>query len=280
MAFDRFPVLPVSEEFRDRFAQVGAAQPLIIWRPSRLDLRRAELRHFWDVCACVAHPAGMMSRADFDTLPLDRLREHLSIFKHCPATGGFTIVEHGSGLIGTRGQDLTGHTLAAVEDPVRTFLQEVLGAAQRTGYPVLTMHEPIEQVFARNRVSLVYPLTGTSGAVTHLAAVTISDNDLQPGLDAIPDPTLVVRADRTIAYANLAAVTLFGAPGGARNPITLDSYCGMSLDLPTGQSGGRTWLREYRDTTVCGGVIVHFHTTARQILFRDRPYTVIVLRPS
>lgn len=278
MAFDRSTDWPRGEDFREAFAASGFGQPLIIWAPGTRDIRRPELRAIAQDCLSIQSAEGKISEAAFARFDLGGLADHLALASPLGNGTGFRFDAFGSGLHSSRSRDLTGLSVDALDPPISTLVNAIFDTARRSGAMAFSVHEPSRGVFARTRSSLTVPLSDADGRASRIAMITMEDNDLRPGLDALPDPVFVIRPDQSLAFANAAATTLFGAlPIPQRE--TLVSYCGIALDLHEADGASHVTHHESRAATVCDRLVVHFQITARQLLFREALYYIVVLRP-
>lgn len=271
--------LPSSESFREAFAQADATQPVVLWRPAERDFRDPLILRFARLCDTLREPEGHVSLERFQNAALDDLADYVARAEPCDASPDFHFLSFGQDLYDTRGRDLTGRTTGVLDPHLRSFLNGLFAAAMRSGFRVLSIHEPVQKVFASDRISLTVPLFDASGTAVQVAVMTVNENALRPGLDALPDPALVVQPDQRVVYANGQAEAIYGRHAFMTQAISLEDYCGFALDLDPDRVSDRIWMREIRTRTVLNGVIVTSRVTARKVTFRNQPFLVVVIRP-
>ena len=255
-------------------------QPTILWRPTPCDLRHPEIQAFASLCDRIRTPSGTVPLSAFHQLDLGDLRRCLAIFEPVDGSHHFLCTFEGEELPATRGRTRVGLTTEVLAPHVSALISTLLGAASAVGHPVLTIFEPVQAVFARSRTILMQPLTGPDGSIAQIACLTVPDNDLRPGLDAIPDPVLVLRADKQVVYANCHAQALFGHRKFQMHAVSMEEYCGFDLQIEEREDARRTKIWETRIATLCDTLVVHFQVSVQQISFRQAPYFVVVARPA
>lgn len=271
--------LPASEDFREAFAAADATQPVVLWRPETRDCRYPVIRRFASLCNGLRDESGHIPVDRFQAADLGDLQDYLAIATPCPDSPDFRFVSFGPRLFAARGRDLTDRTTGMLDPHLRQFLNALSGAAMRSGFWVLSIHEPVRKVFASDRVALTVPLVDPNGTAVQVARLTINQNALLPGLNALPDPALIIRPDQQVIYANGQAEALFGARPFLADPVCLSDYCGFALDIDMQGSVKPDMLRHLQTKSLRNGIVVTSDVTLRTVLFRDQPFGIVIIRP-
>ncbi len=271
--------LPSSESFRDAFAQAGATQPVVLWRPAERDYRDPLILRFARLCEGLRDANGAIPLARFVSAYLGALADYIAVAEPCKNSPDFRFLTFGRNPFATRGRDLTDRTTAVLDPHIRLFLRSLSSASLQSGYWVLGTHEPMRKVFARDRTSLIVPLTGADSPPERLAVMTVNQNPLSPGLDALPDPALVIQPDLRVVYANGQAEAIYGQRMFMAEEVFLSEYCGFDLGFVPDDAPDSDWLREVQAKSVRNGLIVTSQVTLRKVVFRRQTFVIVIIRP-
>ncbi len=279
MALDLCERLPCSEDFRSAFAAQNAAQPTVKWHPETRDLSNPILRGFHSFCQSLTFEDDTI---DFDAFRAE-LPEHflnfLAILRPVHSSPAFVFEHFGEDIMSTRSRNLTGETTEGLDSHIRVLLETLSAATLQAKAPVLCVHEPVRDAFATTRTSYIRGLTAANGEDPRVACLTVNDNVLQPGLDALSEPAFVVRGDGKVVFANEMAQRMFGFRAFPGDPVTLAEYTGIDFAPSPEASADGVFLKEERQICVLDKLLVDMSLSARMVLFRDEPVFVILARP-
>ena len=261
------------------FAANAAGAPVVVWEPSSADLRHPVLRSFARLCAEGAAGAAPLAPDRFAALDLSAVSDWLMVLERTPDGRDLRYAHYGREIAAVYGRDMTGHRTSEIGGHVSVFFLALYEAAARRRRWVYSMHEPPAQIFARSWRRLIVPVEAPDGGVGAFATVNVPDDELRPGLEAVPDPVLLLDEAGHIRFANTAAQVLFGMRSFSGEDVGLDAYCGFTLDLSHDPIAGCARTVESRAVAHFGNMVVQFAVTHRGILHRDRVCHVVVIKP-
>lgn len=274
-----------SRGLRALFSAQKASAPLLIWEPQDQDLRHPVVRAFAARLRELRDPGGNVRLETFERADLSGFEDWMMILDPVANASGeavdFRYRHYGSEVTANYGRDMTGRLTSEIGGYVAVFFKALYRAVMARGEWVKSMHEPPSEVFARIWRRLIVPLHDADGQVVRIAVLNIADNDLRAGLEAVPDPIMVVQQDGTISFANRSARTLFGERRFLADPISLAEYSGIVLDLtqPRETMLDRRVITEETQIGVHNSLIVHFRVTRSVVYYRDRLYYLVIAKP-
>lgn len=274
-----------SRGLRALFSAQKASTPLLIWDPQDQDLRHPVVRAFAARMRDLRDASGMVSLATFEAADLSGFDEWMMVLDPVTNAAGETVDfryrNYGAEVVANYGRDMTGRLTSEIGGYIAVFFTALYLAVMARKQSVKSMHEPPSEVFARIWRRLIVPLHDADGRVVRIAVLNIGDNDLRAGLEAVPDPVMVVQQDGHVTFANRSARTLFGERGFLGDPISLAEYSGIVLDLsqPRESMLDRRVITEETQIGVHNSLIVHFRVTRSVIYYRDRLYYLVIAKP-
>jgi PAS domain-containing protein len=262
------------------FHAIGARAPIVVWDPHPVDLGHPALRSFLTVCAAARNGAGVIREAAVADMPLDRCARWLMELEPLE-DGHFRYRRYGPSIAAHYGRDMTGRTTRDFPGHISKFFTALYRAAVRRRKLAMSVHEPPDQVFVRSWRRLMAPVFDEQDRLTRLLAVNVPDNDLKAGLEALPDPILVIQEDGVVAFANAAAQRFFGERAFSFEAVAFRDYTGLDLPLADPAAWWReTAMTQTRMIGVREDLIVHFEVTQSALIYRDQRFIVAVVKPS
>jgi PAS domain-containing protein len=270
---------------REMFSAQGASTPIVIWDPSDPDLRHPVVRAFAARMRGLRDADGRMSVAAFEEADLAGFEDWMMVLETVLNASGaavdFRYLHYGSDIAANYGRDMTGQLTSDIGGYISVFFTALYQAVMARGDWVKSMHEPPSEVFARTWRRLIVPLHDGEGHVVRIAVLNVADNDLRAGLEAVPDPVMVVAQSGNVTFANRAARSLFGERRFLADPVSLAEYSGIVLDLsqPRESLLDRRVVTEETQIGVNNSLIVHFRVTRSVIYYRDLLYYLVIAKP-
>lgn len=263
----------------DLFKAHGTGSPTIIWSPSPYDFSQAVIKRFAACTTGNGAQSKCLTVREFEHLNTQDFEPWMMVLEPSTDCSDFRYLKYGSEIAIMFGRDMTGHRTSELGGHISDFFIALYTAVVIRKETVLSVHEPPSDVFATTWRRLIIPLVDEVGRVCRLAAVNVPDNELRAGMDALPDPALVVRPDGMMVYSNSHARRIFGDPSAHR--VQISDYCDMAIDLP---ESAEKMLRDKtfvvsRSMGVQNQVLVHFEVRVSATFYREKPYFVIILKP-
>jgi PAS domain-containing protein len=263
------------------FEAVGAQAPLVLWRPGPANLRHPVLRRLHDAVAAQSDARGRAPLSLVDSDEFKALSDYAMVLEPVAEGRDFRYVQYGNQIANSYRQDLTGRLTSEIGGHIALFFLALYQAVMRREVTVKSVHEPPEQVFVQKWQRLLVPLFDASGAVRRIAAVNVPDNDLRAGLDALPDPVLVVGANTQVVFGNRAACRMFGAGGMAQPRGRLQDVLGTQVDLGASPESlvRQGTLHERRQALLRDHLLVPVRLTVGATFYRQTPFYVVTVQP-
>ena len=267
------------------FAAQQASAPILIWDPQQRDLRHPVIQSFAAEMGKLRDAEGRVSLDAYDAADLSGYGGWLMLLEPILDADGapvdYTYLHYGDEIAGTYGRDMTGRRTSEIGGYISTFFRALYRSVIDRGEWVKSLHEPPSDVFARIWRRLIVPLYDADGTVRRLVVLNVADNDLRAGLEAVPDPVMVVRQNGYVTFANRAARSLFGERQFLGEATTLEAYSGLVLDLSAPQDAvvDRRMMTEETQIGVNNDLIVHFRVTRSVIYYRDQLYYLVIAKP-
>jgi PAS domain-containing protein len=274
-----------TRSLREMFAAQGASAPILIWDPTDPDLRHPVVRAFAARLRGLCDGAGRLTLKAFEDADLTGYEDWMMLLDPVTDASGaavdFRYAHYGSDVAANYGRDMTGRLTSDIGGYISVFFMALYRAAMARGAWVKSLHEPPSEVFARIWRRLIVPLYDPQGRIVRIAVLNVADNDLRAGLEAVPDPVMVVAQSGNVTFANRAARTLFGERRFMAEPVSLADYSGIVLDLsrPREQLLDRRVVTEETQIGVNNSLIVHFRVTRSVIYYRDQLYYLVIAKP-
>lgn len=274
-----------TDALRMLFAAQDASAPILIWDPQARDLRHPVIRSFAAELRKLCGDDGRLTLAAFGAADLAHYKGWMMVLAPLRDAEGapvdFTYLHYGDEVAATYGRDMSGRRTSEIGGYISSFFRALYQAVIARGQWVKSLHEPPSDVFARIWRRLIVPLYDTAGEVAQLLVLNVADNDLRAGLEAVPDPVMVVRQNGNVTFANRAARSLFGERQFLGAAISLEAYSGLVLDLSQPQDAvvDRRMLTEETQIGVNNNLIVHFRVTRSVIYYRDQLYYLVIAKP-
>ncbi len=257
------------------FAAHAAPAPIIVWRPTLVDMGHPVLRSFLRGTGgtCAPLPVAWLDSEDFAALA-----EWAMIVAPDGDHGNDYVYRHyGAKIAEVYQNDLTGQRTSDIGGHVALFFTALYGAVAMRRETVLSVHEPPRQVFVRAWRRVIQPLVDDAGAIVCHAVANVPDNDLRAGLEVLPHAVMVVTASGDVCYANRAACLLFGQPRSPLARVGIGAFTGVDVRLP--QSPDRLILQgqpmEDRALLARGGIVTQIRLSVGATFYRDQPLYVV-----
>lgn len=274
-----------TDALRLLFAEQDASAPILIWDPQHRDLRHPVIRAFSTELRALCDAEGRVTLEAFEAADLAGYRGWLMLLEPIRDGDGdpvdFAYLHYGSEVAATYGRDMTGRRTSEIGGYISTFFTALYRAVIARGQWVKSLHEPPSEVFARIWRRLIVPLYDADGEVARIVVLNVADNDLRAGLEAVPDPVMVVRQDGNVTFANRAARSLFGERQFLNDAVSLSDYAGFEVDLnaPLDTMMERRMTTEETQIGVSNSLIVHFRVTRSVIYYREQLYYLVIAKP-
>ena len=264
------------DSVRDLFAQNRTGSPSVLWNPSTFDITHPIIKNFAEFMDSADHETKDEQFVEFDA---GSFRAWLMILEPTSDGKDFRYLKYGPGIAAMFGKDLTGHCTSEIGGHISEYFIALYSAVSARKQSVLSVHVPPIGVFATVWRRLIYPVMNAAGKVTKIVAVNVPDNELQTGLEALPDPALVTKEDGTLMYANASARRFFGELTLPRSKAS--EYCDIEIELP--ENIVRFANAESSTVSRIVGsrnqIVVHFDVRLSATYFRGTPYFIVQLNP-
>ena len=266
------------------FARQGASAPVIVWAPSDRDFRHPSIRAFVRTLEPAMDDIGRVFLSAFDSDQLSGLSDWAMLLTPQPDGRNFRYLYYGSGIADHYGQDMTGKTTNDFPGHIGTFFTALYRAVCDRRQWVLSEHEPPSAIFVQAWRRLIVPLLDPRGDVAQIVALNVPENPLRAGLDAMPDPILVVGPDNRIRFANQGARQTFAqltTTASLSGEYAIEHLFGPNLrasdpeaHLPHGRQ-----IEEDVTYLLSDTMRLDFTLTMRATLYRDDTYYIAALHP-
>ncbi|AVO39422.1 hypothetical protein [Pukyongiella litopenaei] len=211
------------------FADAGSPPPYIQWSPDLRMVGSSLVSRFAYACRPMCREDGLLQSRDFSLRTFGAMRDWLMHVRRLPGETAFTYLHYGNGIAQHYGKDMTGATTQDFPSHVSDFFLAIYLAACAREETVLTVHQPPLQMFVSTWRRAVIPVRGTDGAVEELLVLNTPENALQPGLEILPVPVLIVDDASRVRYANKPARIAFDQGGYGPWDRTVFDYAGLDL---------------------------------------------------
>ncbi|MCG6901582.1 MAG: PAS domain-containing protein [Rhodobacter sp.] len=270
------------EHLRRLFEDQGSAAPHILWSPKPDDLTNPLIARFAGACDGLPQTNGRILASDFHIEDFAALRDWMLVLDVEGDGSTFRYAHYGNGIADIRGLSMLGQTTESFGGHISRFFTAVYRAVQARKCPVLTVHVPPRQIFARHWERLIVPLFDTAGTVIRFIVLNVPDNELRPGLEIIPDPVLIADENQIVRYANRAAREMFGRQVYLGSNMDLFAFAGIDIILPATPrdlARSRT-IRDSISIVLRGALIERFQLTVSGTVQWGNAFYVITLRPA
>lgn len=264
----------------DLFAVNATKSPTVLWSPSIHDFSNSIIRNFADCVQGDSALSRCLNVSEFDQLDTGALERWMMVLEPSDDGSDFKYLKYGSEIAVMYGRDMTNKHTSEIGGHISEFFIALYSATVIRKEPVLSIHEPPSDVFATVWRRLIYPLVDDEGRVQRLAAINVPDNELRAGLEAMPDPALVVKPSGQLVYSNSFARRLFGKPVTER--VHVSDYCNIDIELPK-DADQLARLETFTVTQEIGSrnqVLIHLEVRISATYYRRRPYFVVLLKPT
>ncbi|MDJ1016929.1 MAG: hypothetical protein QNJ35_10490 [Paracoccaceae bacterium] len=264
---------------RSLFNAEGAREPEIHWSPRDPELRNPLLRQFAEVC----HRYEKNGKIAADAIRLEDfggLTEWLMLLEPVEEGADFQYLSYGSSIAESYGTDMTGRRTSEFGGHISMFFLGLYRAVLKRDEAVYSEHEPPARVFVRAWHRLIIPLHDDAGAVVRLIVLNVPDNELRAGLELIVDPVFVLRADKTVAYANRAAQHLFKLSANNHYDSSFETVTGMTIDTPLtpDQMLSQHKVEDSVQLTIREAIVERLVMTVSAAQHRGDAFYVVVMR--
>ncbi|MEM1078823.1 MAG: PAS domain-containing protein [Pseudomonadota bacterium] len=274
-----------TEMLRHLFAAANATSPIVIWDPFDRDLKHPVVRAFASTLRAIADRDKRVTQSALEEADLTGFFDWMMLLEPIRDAKGairdFRYMHYGSEIAASYGRDMTGHCTSEIGGHIAAFFAALYQAVLTRGEWVKSIHEPPSEVFARIWRRMIVPVFDPAGEIVQIAVLNVADNDLRAGLEAVPDPVMVVRQNGNVTFANVAARNLFGERRFLSDPINLEDYSGIVLDMsqPRDSVLDRRVHTEETQVGVNNSLIVHFRVTRSVIFYREQLYYLVIAKP-
>lgn len=259
----------------DLFARNETSSPVVVWNPSRFDISHPVVTKFFEFMQTGGAAVDLLAEAE----PPHFFEPWMMVLEPVRNRMDFYYVKYGSEIAGIFGRDLTGYHTSDIGGHISEFFIALYSAVVIRKQSVLSVHVPPASVFASVWRRLIFPLLDDNGNVSKIAAVNVPENDLQAGLEALPDPALVIKESGLLMYANKSARRIFGEPALPRQLLV--DYCDMEIELPFDAASYATGVSSEVSQKIGlrNQILVHFEVRTSATFFRGSPYFIVQLKP-
>lgn len=216
---------PVNRLFTDE----GEPPPFIQWSPDLRMVGSSLVSRFAVACRPMCGEDGLLQARHLSLRTFGTMRDWLMHVRRLPGEAAFTYLHYGEGIARHHGKNMTGATTRDFPGYISDFFLAIYLAACAREEPVLTVHQPPRQVFVSTWRRAVIPVRGADGAVNELLVLNTPENALQPGLEILPVPVLIVDDESKVRYANKPARIAFDRGGYGPWDRTVFDYAGLDL---------------------------------------------------
>lgn len=274
-----------TEMLRHLFAAANATSPIVIWDPMDRDLKHPVVRAFATKLRSITDAEGRLTQSALEAADLAGFNDWMMLLEPLRDANGavrdFRYSHYGSEIAASYGRDMTGRCTSEIGGHIAAFFAALYQAVLARGEWVKSIHEPPSEVFARIWRRMIVPVYDATGDIVRIAVLNVADNDLRAGLEAVPDPVMVVRQNGNVTFANGSARELFGERRFLSDPVTLEAYSGIVLDMsqPRDSVLDRRVHTEETQIGVNNSLIVHFRVTRSVIFYREQLYYLVIAKP-
>ncbi len=277
----RTPLASSREPLKDIFRQNGAPPPQIVWGPDLVDLIDNTLYKLASYALENMAEDGTVPASAFNNPDkLAGLSDWLVMISAKDDGLDFHYDYYGQGISQMYGRDMTGTNLSDQTSHVGTFYTSIYRAALARRQWVMTVHEPPDTVFVQCWRRLIIPLADAEGTLSRFAVVNVPENALRAGLEAVPDPTLVVDDRQILRFCNTAARNLLGLEPGH---IDMQLFDAAGIALPVGVSAKSLdesgTVRTQACLIISNGIVASVSVTASATRLGNRPFLLLIVRP-
>ncbi|MBL3703251.1 hypothetical protein GI582_11180 [Sulfitobacter sp. BDSS02] len=210
----------------------GVPPPFLSWN---VDPRSADLRverNFWEITQGFAQADGSVRR---DLLTMDRygsMNEWLMLLDKNDGTPGYRYSQFGP-AVETWCVPATSAEQNTLDFDgfLGIFLTATYEAIAMRNKPLLSIHQSFEQAFVSKNRRIIIPLVDRQGENDGFIALNTPTNLLQPGLEVLPVPVLVVDGDMTVCFANKEARKSLDSGRYGPWDRSLFQYAGIDLTI-------------------------------------------------
>ena len=289
-------ILKIGDFYRGTVDRAFDAQnvppPVILFDPQDSAMGSGHLQLFARISDRKAtRPGGAIPRSAFRLEDYGSMADFMAVVerKDAPVAErqGWTFAYSGAEIDFAQTEILSGQPVSCLSSSSATLMSEVWNHAARDhGARALTVHSSPREMLQSDWTVLSIPLlaeVGSSLRVDGFVLYARASNLFSAGLDAVPDPVVIVDADRTVCMVNEAARHVFGAAEGSGTQApTLVEYTHSDLELSNFNSSGHLTGRRLRKHCRCllNGVITPMDASIAMMRHRGKDYMVVSLRPA
>lgn len=269
------------EPLRRLFQQNDAPAPQVLWRPEMVDLIDSAVYAFASYAKDHMDADGQVPASAFAAPGrLRHFSDWLVVTRMSDDAEDFRYEYYGPAISQMYGRDLKGTMLSERANHIASFYAAMYRAAAARREWVLTVHEPPGSVFVQTWRRLIIPLVEDDGRVQRFAAVNVPQNTLRAGLEAVPDPALVLDGDQRVRFSNSAARNLLGL---ATEHLGEPLFEATGIALPEGVSASSLdatgTVRTQACLTINHGIVASVTVTASATRLGNRPFMLLIVRP-
>lgn len=265
---------------RDQFAATGAPAPYIQWAPDPRTAEHTIVHNFSDVCDSISGNTSSIPVEMLDLSMFGNMKDWLLLLTPTSEGAEFRYDHYGQGIARVYGRDMTGRTTADFPGHISDFYCLVYRAVMARKQRVMTVHQPPNLVFVSQWRRLVVPITDIDGNVVQILTLNLPENELRAGLEILPDPVLIVSADRIVCHANKQARQAFD--DGAFGPWNRTIFDYAALDLEIRESPAEILEKGIVQTSLCRHIrhtqMGAYEATISAALHHEVAFYVILLR--
>lgn len=270
----------------DLFRSAGLSVPQVVWSPNPDHMDQPLIRTFHDALAPARDLRGRVSAQGLTLVNLAPFAN--SLIRLIPNEGctDFLYTYYGRDVEAIYGRTLVGQTcLGGFDKLIGKYFYANYRAVCQKEMSCLTRHEPPKSVFANWWRRYVVPVFEPHGQLNEILTLSIPDNELAAGFNAMPFPLFVVDENHHVIFANRMAQIRFGY----RKPFfetTIESYCGIdNFDEPlwalgpfqTNASFSRSVASTHTITTQ-DKQLLRLEVVGSPLIFRGRGFRMVMLR--
>lgn len=258
----------------------GYAPPTIIWTPSSRSFLHPTMLAFSCSVGSALSEDGILRERNFSFATFEAYSDYLMILEPTNLPTKWTYTYYGQRIASQFGKSMVGKSTDMFEDHISAFFSALYYAAKQKRSCVLSEHGPPKAVFVSKWRRLIVPVFQDDERLSRFIVLNIPDNELRAGLEAVPTPVVVARADGSICFANNAMEELIGEKEDKLGKNIQDV---LGLDIPTTDLNRPETFLELRTSKskmcILGRMFIEISATFKPVFFRDQLLYVIAVEP-
>lgn len=263
------------------FIKNGYCKPEITWAPSSRSFAHPSMLAFSCTVGVVMGDDGTFYERNYNFKDFEIFKDHLMILEPTNIPAQWRYTHYGRQIAAQYNRNMRGETTDKFASYISVFFSALYLTAEKKRTCVLSEHEPPSYVFVSKWRRLIVPVYHDNGLLSRFVVLNIPDNDLRAGLEVVPIPTLIVRSDQTICFANSSMSDLLGLDDGSLVGANLEDFVALKLQALDPNSPERLMdtRRQSAKITISNEMLVHVTAVSKAVFYRDQLLHVIAIQP-